>query len=713
MRSKPAAITAASRTLWAVLPLALLLAGLAASTSGPASTASAQQSCSPGTVFSPDAGVCVSIVPDAEPTPADDEPIVPFQGSDGIRCPDGLTFNDDFSECIDPTPTPEPAPTCDEGYSLGADDVTCVADVPDCGDGKILGDSGNCERSFNCSEGLILTSDLLSCTSSGCPSGEIVSVDGKRCLAPDLRCPNGSLRPVGGACLVVEADDDDADGSDGVAVRCATGDQFCQALVKQCAEERAAGNGDENCEDPRGTCLADDSDCEQANDRLAECAALLESDEDVGAACRDLCPRLHELDASGQCVEYLDPTHPCVSSGSVPSSVTSNEQLDFYSYLAGTGQCVTRVEFLRRLGNFEAAAEAEAGALAVLRDTTLKYLTVQEQLAVLDEQLEEAVRQVESLRDEAAEADELRAETEAKLEETTALLEIEREIMRLEVLGFFVSGGDQAIVGAVLSASNISEIGLAESYGRLILRNQAETVDRFQTLETEAVELGDELDQAIIEVEDALNEAQDTQLDVESLLADTAKIREQQLARRDLEAELVSDLRADKAAYARELGVFDQASREIADIISESEFLVTEFRDFDGLFANPVIPARAGSGFGPRLHPILGYVRNHDGVDFDADFGESIYAVAPGVVQIASTFGGYGQTVVLDHGGGLLTLYAHMSGYNVEPGDEVERGDVLGFIGSTGLSTGPHLHFEVWVDNGTAVDPAPYLTASE
>ena len=173
---------------------------------------------------------------------------------------------------------------------------------------------------------------------------------------------------------------------------------------------------------------------------------------------------------------------------------------------------------------------------------------------------------------------------------------------------------------------------------------------------------------------------------------------------------MVAQLREDKGLYAQELGIFDQASREIADIISESEFLVTEFEDFDGLLANPVIPAIVVSGFGPRLHPILGYVRNHNGLDFDANFGEPIYASAPGIVQIASSFGGYGETVVLDHGNGLLTLYAHMSVIGAEVGDEIKRGDVIGFIGSTGLSTGPHLHFEVWINGRNAVDPLPYLT---
>ncbi len=114
------------------------------------------------------------------------------------------------------------------------------------------------------------------------------------------------------------------------------------------------------------------------------------------------------------------------------------------------------------------------------------------------------------------------------------------------------------------------------------------------------------------------------------------------------------------------------------------------------------------SGFGPRLHPILGYVRLHAGIDLDGEIGDPIYAVADGVVVDARSRGGYGLLVDIHHPGGLLTRYAHMSQLLVSAGDEVQQGDVIGLMGSTGLSTGPHLHFETreW---DVPVDPIGYL----
>ena len=117
---------------------------------------------------------------------------------------------------------------------------------------------------------------------------------------------------------------------------------------------------------------------------------------------------------------------------------------------------------------------------------------------------------------------------------------------------------------------------------------------------------------------------------------------------------------------------------------------------------------RITSPFGPRVHPILGTTRLHTGIDFGSGFGTAIAAAAPGTVIHASGFGGYGNTVIIDHGGGMSTLYAHQSEINVANGAEVETGDTIGLVGSTGLSTGPHLHFEVRI-LGSPVDPAPYL----
>jgi murein DD-endopeptidase MepM/ murein hydrolase activator NlpD len=113
---------------------------------------------------------------------------------------------------------------------------------------------------------------------------------------------------------------------------------------------------------------------------------------------------------------------------------------------------------------------------------------------------------------------------------------------------------------------------------------------------------------------------------------------------------------------------------------------------------------RLTSGFGSRFHPILGYVRFHDGVDLAASAGTPIVAAADGRVVGAGWRGGYGQEVQIAHAGGVQTLYGHMSRIAAHAGELVHKGQVIGYVGSTGLSTGPHLHFEV-TKNGRPVNP--------
>ena len=120
------------------------------------------------------------------------------------------------------------------------------------------------------------------------------------------------------------------------------------------------------------------------------------------------------------------------------------------------------------------------------------------------------------------------------------------------------------------------------------------------------------------------------------------------------------------------------------------------------------VSGRVTSRYGMRRHPILGYRRMHAGLDFKASYGTPIHAASDGVVASAGVKGGYGNTVVIDHGGAVATLYAHMSRIGVSAGEKVVRGQVIGLVGSTGNSTGPHLHFEVRV-SGTPVDPRSYL----
>jgi len=125
---------------------------------------------------------------------------------------------------------------------------------------------------------------------------------------------------------------------------------------------------------------------------------------------------------------------------------------------------------------------------------------------------------------------------------------------------------------------------------------------------------------------------------------------------------------------------------------------------------------RMASGYGMRIHPIYGHRRMHSGMDFSAPVGTPVYATGNAKVKKAKASGAYGNLIVLDHGYGIETYYAHLDGYNVKVGQEVVRGELIGYVGDTGRSTAPHLHYEVR-RNGKPVNPINYyyndLTAEE
>ena len=123
---------------------------------------------------------------------------------------------------------------------------------------------------------------------------------------------------------------------------------------------------------------------------------------------------------------------------------------------------------------------------------------------------------------------------------------------------------------------------------------------------------------------------------------------------------------------------------------------------------NVPVPGEIGSGFGPRIHPVTGSWSQHNGVDIKGDTGDPVLAVLDGEVLSAQFCPFYGNTVVMYHGAGLSTVYAHLDSFAVTVDDEVDSGQLLGAMGTTGRSTGPHLHFESRID-GTAVDPAPFM----
>ena len=189
-------------------------------------------------------------------------------------------------------------------------------------------------------------------------------------------------------------------------------------------------------------------------------------------------------------------------------------------------------------------------------------------------------------------------------------------------------------------------------------------------------------------------------------------------------ADVTAPLRAAQAARPSALGNGDAEFRNLfsswqsldkPQLAASSTASATPLRRTGGVSIPsrmPVEGVRFTSGFGMREHPVLGGQRQHKGIDLAAPVGTPIYAAADGLVSKAEWFSGYGLYVSLEHGGELQTRYGHMSRINVSAGQQVHKGDVIGFVGSTGRSTGPHLHYEVRIA-GQAVNPIPYLQGEE
>ena len=183
----------------------------------------------------------------------------------------------------------------------------------------------------------------------------------------------------------------------------------------------------------------------------------------------------------------------------------------------------------------------------------------------------------------------------------------------------------------------------------------------------------------------------------------------------NIEAEAVAQqnaierLRNDQQALALAEDRLAEDSRRLSQII------LAKVQPYSGLIMPPgtgqlMYPTigPVTSNFGWRTHPILGTERFHAGIDFGADYGTLIYASSQGQVIYADWYGGYGNSVIIDHGNGITTLYAHCSELYVKDGDVVAKGQPIATVGSTGFSTGPHLHFELRA-NGEPIDPADYL----
>ncbi|MGQ9844853.1 MAG: murein hydrolase activator EnvC family protein [Caldisericia bacterium] len=197
--------------------------------------------------------------------------------------------------------------------------------------------------------------------------------------------------------------------------------------------------------------------------------------------------------------------------------------------------------------------------------------------------------------------------------------------------------------------------------------------------------------------------------ELESFLKENISLEESLKIEEDKRSKLLNNIKANEEKYKNEISniqkEIENQEKKIEEIIKKAE-LAKKLPDIGNIIW-PVIGPIV-SPFGMRIHPIYGKWMFHSGVDIDAETGTPVKAVADGIIIYADWLGSYGIVVFIKHGSNITTVYAHLKYFIVEVNQYVKQGEIIGYVDNTGLSTGPHLHFEIRID-GKAVDPAKWL----
>ncbi len=282
-------------------------------------------------------------------------------------------------------------------------------------------------------------------------------------------------------------------------------------------------------------------------------------------------------------------------------------------------------------------------------------------------------------------------------------LETPLRVKLLRVLGFISA----AIVTAIIIVSIAYRYFPSANEKRLMQQNE-ELTNRLVVIYEQTRKLHEQM--AVLEKKD--NEVYRAIFEANPI-PDSARAKEMELQK---ELQLVMGMRSDELEQSihssitnlsQRLDVQEQSYAQITNFIKNKEDLLASTPAIQPLSNNDL--KRVASGFGYRIDPVYKTVKFHQGLDFTAPTGTPIYASANGVVKTAGNLGtGYGIHVVINHGYGYQTLYGHMVKVKVRSGQKVVRGEIIGYVGNTGKSTGPHCHYEVH-KNGRPLDPVYFF----
>ena len=352
-------------------------------------------------------------------------------------------------------------------------------------------------------------------------------------------------------------------------------------------------------------------------------------------------------------------------------------------------------------------AEArERSLLSQINESDARRLQLERELALITDELAQAQARLALIEERLTKVSvELRVKT-LELENTLADLADQTAVLNGHVQHLYMDAS-AGLVAALRAAENFDDFVAANEYQSSIVRANQDAVARIE--ETKA----------LIETQRADIEAQKASLEEDRKTADaeTARIGQIRASRASARAavaneiahreSLLAQVRDQKRAYERAVESYRSESRSIADFLRGAQRGQRAIQGRGGYLKWPV-SGSITSPYGWRTHPVYGYRSFHSGIDIGAGMGTTVRAARKGTVIYTGWRGAYGLVVILDHGNALATMYAHLSKTYVRTGERVSTQESVAAVGSTGWSTGPHLHFEVRV-NGEPQNPMRWL----
>ena len=334
--------------------------------------------------------------------------------------------------------------------------------------------------------------------------------------------------------------------------------------------------------------------------------------------------------------------------------------------------------------------------------------TVYEQLHAIQIELDTATAELKQVQADRIQLDKDITKTEAELKAAQARLQSREKVFYKRVRDIYINGR-LSYLDVVVGSKEFSDFANRMEMLKRILQSDMDLINTIKTEREEIASKKAKLEEDRAKVLELEKVAQEKQNLINQKKAERQAVLERAMNDRDTAERAYNELMASSASITAMLQqrAAERAAAAAAAASQGGGGGGATWVQGTGQLAAPVV-APITSDFGWRIHPIYGTRRLHAGTDFGVDEGTPVHAADGGVVVEAGWVSGYGYTVIIDHGNGMSTLYAHNSDVAVSPGQTVSKGQVVSYSGNTGGSTGPHLHFEVRI-NGEPTDPMGYL----